>query len=133
MSNNAVKIFLLFSMIVSLSGCLGGDEATPPPTESPDLVAMGQQLYTTKQCRACHTIDGTPSTGPSFKGVFGSTVMLSGGDSIVVDEAYLKESILYPDAKVVEGFRQGIMQGFIATLDISDEEADALVAYIKTL
>ena len=90
----------------------------------------GAKLYQAKACITCHTIDGTPNNGPTFKGVFGHKVKLSDGSEIVADENYVRESILTPTAKVVAGF-QPIMPTFQGIL--KDAELDALIAFIKTL
>ncbi len=70
----------------------------------PASVEMGAALYKAKGCNACHSLDGTRLVGPSFKGVWGRTEKITGGAEITVDEAYVKESLLTPMAKVVEGF-----------------------------
>jgi mono/diheme cytochrome c family protein len=63
----------------------------------------GEQLYKAKGCNACHSVDGSKLVGPSFKGLWGKTEGTSAGD-VVVDDAYLKESLLNPNAKIVNGF-----------------------------
>lgn len=88
----------------------------------------GEKLYKSKACITCHSIDGTPNNGPSFKGVFGHEVHLADGKTVVADENYIRESILTPGAKVVAGF-QPIMPTFQGIL--KDKELDALEAFIK--
>jgi len=80
------------------------------------------------QCLGCHTIDGSTGVGPSWKGLFGKTETLDDDSTVVVDEAYLKESISDPTAKVVKGY-----QGIMAAYQFEDSELDALIAYIKSL
>jgi cytochrome c oxidase subunit 2 len=94
------------------------------------LDQLGAQLYNTKGCSTCHSIDGSTGQGPSWKGVFGHTVNLSNGQSVLADENYIRESILIPSAKVVKGY-DNIMPVFQGVL--RPREVDALVAYIKTL
>lgn len=94
------------------------------------LPQMGALLYQTKGCATCHSLDGTRGTGPSWKGVYGSTQTLSDGSSVVADENYIRESILVPGAKVVKGY-DNVMPVFQGLL--RDREVNALVAYIKTL
>jgi cytochrome c oxidase subunit 2 len=92
----------------------------------------GKKLATDKGCLGCHSLDGSPSVGPTFKGVFGrQTIVDSGGQerSITVDEEYLRRSIHDPKTDVVKGF-QPIMPAYA---DLSREELDALVAFIKGL
>jgi cytochrome c oxidase subunit 2 len=94
------------------------------------LDQLGAQLYNTKGCSTCHSIDGSTGQGPSWKGVFGHTVNLSNGQSVLAEENYIRESILIPSAKVVKGY-DNIMPVFQGVL--RPREVDALVAYIKTL
>lgn len=91
---------------------------------------LGASLYTNKGCNACHSVDGAPGVGPSFKGLFGKNEALQDGTSVDVDENYLRESILIPQAKIVKGFAP-VMPAFKGLL--KDEEVDALITYIKTL
>ncbi len=93
-----------------------------------ELAAAGQALYTGKICMTCHSLDGAKGVGPSFKGLFGREETLSDGTTVVVDEAYLTESILTPNAKVVQGFPPAMPPMVTEQADV-----DALIAYIKTL
>jgi len=93
-------------------------------------VEHGQTLFTQMTCNACHTIDGSPLVGPSFKGLFGHEVKLADGSTITADENYIRESILQPGAKVVNGYSP-IMPATYSTM--ASEDVDALIAYIKTL
>lgn len=93
----------------------------------------GAELFQTKGCSACHSIDGTAKVGPSLLGVFGHemTVVTAGKErEVMADEAYLRKSLLDPNADVVKGF-PGIMPSQKGVL--TDAEIDALVEYLKTL
>lgn len=92
--------------------------------------AAGEKLYQSKACFTCHTTDGTPKIGPSFRGVFGKTEAMADGSSVTVDEDYLRESILEPTAKVVQGF-QPVMPTYQGQL--KPNEIQALIEYIKAL
>ena len=96
---------------------------------SGDPVALGARLYETKGCAGCHSIDGSPRVGPSFKGTYGTQVALVDG-AAVIDDAYLRESILSPRAKTRAGYQQ-VMPAFEGLL--RDREIDVLVHYIKSL
>jgi cytochrome c oxidase subunit II len=92
----------------------------------------GRKLAQEKGCLGCHSLDGSPSVGPTFKGLFGSQVkVLAGGKPVTVtaDEAYLTESIREPLAKIVEGFPP-IMP---AESSLSDADVHALVELIEGL
>ena len=90
---------------------------------------LGEKLYKSRACYTCHTTDGVAKVGPSFKGIFGHEVTFADGKKQSVDENYLRESILNPQAKVVKGF-QPVMPTYQGIL--KDREIDALIAYIKS-
>jgi len=92
-------------------------------------VENGERLFTQLACITCHKTDSS-GRGPVLAGVFGSTVQLMDGRKIVVDENYLRESIMNPQAKIVLGY-QPIMPTFQGT--VSEENLLQLIAYIKTL
>ncbi len=100
----------------------GGQEKSLPPAE------YGKQLYATWGCNACHSLDGAKGNGPTFQHLFGESVLLTNGAAVKVDEDYVRESILNPQAKVVQGF-QPIMPTFKGQL--KDQQIDALIAFIK--
>lgn len=102
----------------------------------PALVAKGQQLANQFGCIACHTINGQASVGPTWKGLADSQVPLDNGQAVAADDAYLKESITDPDAKIVKGFSRGLMSATIKPREAEiqqDQNLDALVAYITSL
>ena len=66
----------------------------------------------------------------SLDGLFGKTVQLQNGETIVADEAYLRESILNPPAKIVAGY-QPIMPTFQGL--VTEEQLLQLIEYIKSL
>ena len=97
------------------------------------VIAVGERLSQVKGCVACHTTDGNVLIGPSFKGLFGETTkVVTDGQTreVVVDEAYIRRSILDPSADLVEGF-QPLMPSQKGLM--SDEEIDAIIEYIKAL
>ena len=92
-------------------------------------VENGEKLFTSLACITCHKPDAS-GRGPVLAGVFGSTVQLMDGRKVVVDENYIRESIMNPQAKIVLGY-QPIMPTFQGT--VSEENLLQLIAYIKTL
>jgi cytochrome c oxidase subunit 2 len=91
----------------------------------------GAQLFQEKGCIACHSIDGTPRVGPTLKGLFGKTVtvMTDGKErNIVADEAYLRKSILEPNADGVKGFPPIMPPG-----KMTDDEINEVIKYMKEL
>ncbi|HET7091070.1 MAG TPA: cytochrome c [Anaerolineae bacterium] len=106
-------------------------ETAPTPASPVSLEVQGKQLAGELGCLACHSTDGTQRSGPTFKGLFGATVPLQDGSTVIVDEAYLRESILGPNAKIRQGFSAGSMPAYEGR--VSPAEIDALIAYIKSL
>lgn len=94
------------------------------------LSQYGEALYRMKACVTCHTVDGSPKIGPSFKNVYDHPVKLADGSTVTADENYIRESITVPGAKVVQGFGN-IMPSYQGTL--KDREVNALIEYLKTL
>ncbi len=94
------------------------------------LVAKGKTLYAANACIGCHSVDGSKMTGPSFKGLFGKTEQTDKG-SVKVDENYLRESVLNPNAKIVAGYPPGQMPPYAGQL--SEDDILALIEFIKTL
>ena len=93
------------------------------------LSVAGEKIFAELGCVTCHRSD-TQGRGPSLQGVFGKPVALEDGRTVVADENYLRECILDPGAKRVKGF-QPIMPTFQGL--VSEEQVNALVAYIKSL
>lgn len=93
--------------------------------------ARGEAVASATGCLACHATDGSAVVGPGWGGLFGSTEELEGGESVVVDEAYLHESIVNPSARIVAGFGN-LMPGNYGD-SLSADEIDSLVAYIVSL
>lgn len=98
---------------------------------SDNPVERGQQWAQQFGCQACHSIDGSPLVGPTWKGVYGHTVTLSDGTTVTVDDAYMTESIRDPGAKLVQGFAD-IMPHDIAQ-NMTDEQVQDVIEFIKTL
>ncbi|MCI2429303.1 cytochrome c [Candidatus Acetothermia bacterium] len=154
-SRKSLLLLIVLSVaLLALTACGGGEQppaqqpATPPAakTEPPPAppsappatedakVARGKEVATTMGCLACHTVDGSASVGPTWQGVFGHevTVILPDGSEtkVTAEEAYLKESILNAGAKIVKGYAPS-MPSYEG--QISEEDLEALIAYIKTL
>jgi cytochrome c oxidase subunit 2 len=100
-------------------------------TISDDPVLRGENLAQQFGCKACHTSDGSELVGPSWLGIFGSTVSLDDGSSVIVDQEYLMRSIREPGAQVVAGY-QNIMPGNFGE-DLTEEQINDLIAYIQSL
>ena len=93
----------------------------------------GEELYRQYACASCHSLDGSEGTGPSFKGLAGSTVKLEGGKEVTADAAYLEKAIIDPDADVTEGYSAGLMKASIDGFDLGSkpEDVQKLVEFIQ--
>jgi len=96
---------------------------------SAPLPEAGKQLFASLGCATCHRFD-VQGRGPNLQGVFGKPVLLEDGRTVIADENYVRESILNPTAKIVSGFKP-VMPTFQGL--VSDEQLNALVAYVKSL
>ena len=97
------------------------------------LEELGEKLYTKKACNTCHTLDGTALVGPSYletSQMWGQERVLDNGSSVVVDENYIRSSMLEPQTQIVAGY-QNVMPTYQGLLN--DRELDALIAFLKTL
>jgi cytochrome c oxidase subunit 2 len=93
------------------------------------LSASGEKLFAELGCVTCHRTD-SQGRGPNLQGIFGKPVLLEGGRTVTADENYLRESILDPGAKIVNGYKP-VMPTFQGL--VSEEQLNALVAYVKSL
>jgi len=91
-------------------------------------VELGKLIYEKQGCNACHTLDGTPKIGPTWKGLYGSTHGLEGGGTVKVDENIVRESILDPQAKTYVGYPNSM-----PVTKLSDREITGVIEYLKTL
>jgi cytochrome c oxidase subunit 2 len=96
---------------------------------SAPLPEAGKQLFASLGCNTCHRFD-VQGRGPNLQGLFGKPVLLEDGRTVIADENYVRESILNPTAKIVSGFKP-VMPTFQGL--VSDEQLNALVAYVKSL
>ncbi|MFN8611866.1 MAG: cytochrome c oxidase subunit II [Vulcanimicrobiota bacterium] len=105
---------------------LASAQANPQPTNAQDLIRV-------KGCVGCHSTDGSPMVGPSWKGIFGrtETVVSNGSEhQVEVDEDYLRRAILSPTADVVKGFPPVMPE---MRDKLSDEQVTMIIQYLKTL
>ena len=89
----------------------------------------GEKLFVEKACATCHVANGT-GRAPSLNGLYGAQVLLADGSTVTADDAYIRESILQPNAKIVAGYLP-VMPTFQGQL--TEEQILALIAYTKSL
>lgn len=94
------------------------------------LPELGKLMYQKQGCATCHTVNGSRLVGPSWKGMFGRTEHFTDGTTTKVDENYIRESVLNPQAKVVDTFPPS-MPTYKGKL--SDRQLSGIIEYIKSL
>jgi cytochrome c oxidase subunit 2 len=108
----------------TLAGC-GGDGSGASGTDSADGGGNGgKTVFTSKGCSSCH---GT-GIAPDLEGIYGTDVELEDGTTVTVDDAYIERSITDPGAQRVAGYDVKM-----PSVDLSDGELAALVAYVREL
>lgn len=128
MSRHPLAAGLVTVSVFVAAGCGDGGSATKEPPSSD----CGRRLFAQRGCPSCHTTNGERGVGPTLAGLAGSVVKLGDGRTLTADSLYLRRSILDPDADVVEGFAEGVMAGAMPA-PLTEEEADAVVAYLQDL
>jgi cytochrome c oxidase subunit 2 len=100
------------------------------PLQQISLADKGKAVYNKMACAQCHSTDGSVKAGPTFKGLYGSTVAITGGTTVTADDNYIRESIVDPNAKIVKGFapQMPTFKGLI-----KEEDMTALIAFIKSV
>ena len=100
------------------------------PSEPISMVRQGELAASRLGCLRCHSLDGSPHLGPSWAGLYGTEVPIAQGGTVIVDEAYITESIMDPMAKLHAGF-QAIMPSYLGSM--LPAETAAVVELIKSL
>ena len=105
------------------------DMERPPPGKT--AAEWGEALFSSSGCTACHKVNAgeTGGVGPNLHGVTGTQQPLVGGGSVLADLAYVRESILRPEAKKVLGYENVQMSAFV----LPDARIEAIYAYLETL
>jgi len=94
------------------------------------LRELGRLVYENKGCATCHSLDGTRGQGPSWKGIWGRKERAADGKEYVVDADYIRQSVLAPQAVVIQGY-EPIMPTYQGLL--REREILALIEFIKDL
>lgn len=138
MRNFILYTLLALILALVLVACGGGGDNSSGEEAGQDLAALGEELYkgqtigsaSSPGCVTCHSLEeGVTLVGPSHTGVGSRAGTLVAGMSA---EEYLKESIVEPNAHIVDGFSPGVMYQNYAN-ELSTEQVNALAAYMLTL
>jgi cytochrome c oxidase subunit 2 len=94
------------------------------------LAEQGEKLFQQFGCSTCHLLD-QQGRCPNLRGLYNKPVQLANGQTVMADDAYLRESILEPNAKIVSGFEPNVMPNFKG--QVTEENVIQLIAYVKSL
>lgn len=117
---------------------MGGDIIVMEPQEYAQWLASGtaaplqetgRELFSSLGCSTCHRSD-VQGRGPNLAGIYNKPVLLEDGRTVTADDDYLRESILNPTAKIVNGFKP-VMPTFQGI--VNEDQLNALIAYVKSL
>jgi cytochrome c oxidase subunit 2 len=116
----------LTGLLLSSTACRSGVDVSGA---SLDRSLAGEEVFMASGCRGCH-MEAGGAAAPRPEGLYGEDVRLEGGEIVVADEAYLRESILRPGAKIVEGYpgRMPESRGILTA-----DQVDALIIYVRSL
>ena len=105
----------------------------PQPKPQAASLDEGKTLYATLGCVACHSLDGTTAQkpGPTFKGIFGTSRKLHDDKTQLADEAYLRESILQPNSKIVKGYEHAEVKMPPYEGILNKRQVDSLIQFLK--
>lgn len=125
----AVGVVLVSILVVGLTWIIRAvnSDRYIPDLEN-ELAVLGLDVARRNGCVACHTLDGSVGIGPSWLGMYGKTQTMVDGSTVVVDDAYIIESIVRPDAKQVQGYENLMVRYFL-----DQEDIDALVEFTRQL
>lgn len=125
-----LAVAALCALPLAAVACGGGSDAGGSASGGP-----GEEAYRQYACASCHSLDGRDGTGPTFKGLAGSTVTLEDGKQVKADAAYLEKSITDPDADVTKGYNAGLMKASIDGFDLASkpDEVAKLVEFIESV
>jgi cytochrome c oxidase subunit 2 len=99
--------------------------------EEAGTTAAGLKVLKGRGCLGCHSIDGSPKVGPTFKGLLGSRqIVLTAGRqrTVTADADYIRQYVLQPNADIINGF-----QPIMPKIPVTKEDLDAIVGYLETL
>ena len=95
------------------------------------MAEQGEKLFQQYGCVTCHVRRHARPLPVAAQRIRTRGAMLEDGRTVIADEAYLRESILNPNAKIVKGYKRDIMPVFQG--QINEEGLLQLIVYIKSL
>lgn len=105
-------------------------ENVSDPRGKKTYAAVGEEIYKTRGCAGCHSINGAKIIGPTWQDMYGNTIPLEGGATVKADVAYVTESIEFPAAKIHQGY-PNVMPSFKGQL--KDYEIESVIGFMRTI
>ena len=118
---------LLLLCVIGCDAISEVPESVGPPASVTE-VEWGARLFQSWGCIACHSIDGRKTVAASLAKRWGVEQELTTGEKVIFDEAYFRRSITAPNSQTVKN-----NQGFMPKYDLSEDELNALGAFIQSL
>ena len=115
--------------LAALVSACGSSDKGPDDSTLSAAGQRGKQVANDNGCASCHSTSGSKSTGPTWKGLAGSTVELADGSEATADDEYLRLAITEPKEQIVDGYSSGVMPSY----DLSEAELDDVIAYLHDL
>ena len=119
---------LLFLTLFLIIGCQTQTASNDIQPGTPEH--KGQEVFNRMACNACHSVDGSLKLGPAIKNQYGKTIRHTDGSVVIIDDQYIRESLVDPLKYIAEGYTP-IMPSYKPVL--SDEDIENLIAFMKAL
>jgi hypothetical protein len=140
-----VPIVLAGALLLALTGCSAGSASagrssssvpsyvTEPFTHEQQLVAQGAPLIVGDGCASCHLNATAKGIAPSFSSFAGHRVTLTDGRHVLVDEQFVREGLLHPQANALKGYDAAPMLAALERLHLAShqQQVAALAAFIE--
>ena len=128
MKYNFISSNLFFIPLFLIIGCQTQTASNDIQPGTPEH--KGQEVFNRMACNACHSVDGSLKIGPTIKNQYGKNIRHTDGSIIIIDDQYIRESLVDPLKYIAEGYTP-IMPSYKPVL--TDEDIENLIAYIKAL
>mgnify|MGYP001354560378 CR=1 FL=1 len=128
MKYNFISSNLFFLTLFLIIGCQTQTTSNDIRPGTPEH--RGQDVFNRMACNACHSVDGSLKLGPTIKSQYGKTIRHTDGSVVIIDDQYIRESLVDPLKHIAEGYTP-IMPSYKPVL--KDEDIENLIAYIKAL
>ena len=123
--SNSNLFFLTLFLIIGCQTQTALNDIQPGTPEH-----RGQEVFNRMACNACHSVDGSLKLGPTIKNQYGQTIRHTDGSVVIIDDTYIRESLIDPLKYIAEGYTP-IMPSYKPVL--SDEDIENLIAFMKAL